>query len=206
MSSTLRVLYVCLFAIVSALAVAGSIAYCCGRWHIVPGLEIPFAELFGLIAGVYGAGKLMALFKKTFHISVVFFLVFLVACFFWMAHVFLIRAYAAGFERAVFGTASVEQWGGDIVQFKKWLANYSSGFKSQNEFIPDFARRVYPDQHLYISIYTNTIANDNYLLFWWRGGSFSPGVQIGNGGQYPHNVLYRRQYSNGVTILLFGGD
>ena len=201
-----RMLFGCLAAIVAAIGAAAGILYCAGRWMI--GGEFLFPQMAALFVAVIGIKlvflgiKPKARFAKiTCHLFVIGSL-FL---FFVKEHALLDHAFFAGFEARVFNVASIEQWGDVAGPFKHWLAASDKSPESRTNFIPNFVRKVCPDEYAYTFVYSNAASKDNYVVFNWRGAGFDSGVQVGKGNGEPPGVFYRKQYSNDVSIVFFGG-
>ena len=202
----------CLFAIATGLGVATVSAYSSGRWHIVPGPEILFSEICGLLAGIIAMGQVLLMFKqkKLFLKSICYAVVFsLLVIIFINASKLMMNAYIFGFERAVFKTAPVEEWESVADIPEKWLAQPSHNGEWSSDLRLNFIRNVYPRQIPCFGLLPTNDSRINDAFIMWRGVSFNSGLVIGKGNLAegePLGLIYKRQYQENVTIVILAGD
>jgi len=190
-------------ASVSAVAffAALCLAYCAGRSGHPAFLG---AQVGGFLVGLLGTVILIFLFRRQGElsrvavcVSIFVLLSILNICGFKV----LLRAYAAGFEKTVFSVASPHEWQALVPLAENWMSAHSG--QPFDRMLPAFSHRVYPDDFARYSTVTGNLQEPGVAI-WWRGPTLCIGLRIGKFEPFT-GELYRTQYTNDVSIVIFRG-
>jgi hypothetical protein len=195
-----------LFALVvmAACFITVELMYCAGRYQNPTFIG---AELFGILLALFGTTVvvLVVRIKGIFRLLGVYFAIcgVLVALRI-VAFDVLLHAYANGFEKAAFSAAAPNEWHSLVPLAGTWLSGHVK--TSFDDVLPPFTRRVYPNDRPYSGVYGDIPPDlrNTRVVIWWRGPTLCVGLELGKAGQCT-GELYRAQYTNGMSIVIFRG-
>jgi len=116
----------------------------------------------------------------------------------------MLRAYAAGFEKAVFAVTSPDEWRSLLPLAREWVGSRSK--KPFHDMLPQFVQKVYPTYWVDSGVTGDfdSDSSDLRVVVWWKGPTLCIGVEVGSRGSFLEE-LYRRQPFDGVSIVVFRG-
>ena len=184
--------------IVMQLLACGGLAYRAGYSGAISllavsslGVLVGICVAVGIVRalGVRGVGKS--------HVALL--VIILVAGFF--GRPFVLSMFASGFEKRALQQASVKEWE-SLLSIADQLASLES--KDRASVLPKFVGRVFPERTPYMAATQDSEEDASASLsLWWRNAGVCAGFDIGRNQPPRPRLIFRRELSEQVAVVVF---